>query len=146
MHLADPATEWENRSVLAHEAGRRWNEGSFAIRNDSLYYIMYSANFFGSSNYAVGYATGRSPLGPFTKAAENPILQADVAQGGHITGTGHNMAFRSHQGEWLTVYHGRTLEQPDERVVFISPIEIDPSGRLVIHHSDKLTLKPHYRE
>ena len=146
VHLADPATEWENRSVLAHEAGRRWNEGSFAIRNDSLYYIMYSANFFGSSNYAVGYATGRSPLGPFTKAAENPILQADVAQGGHITGTGHNMAFRSHQGEWLTVFHGRTLEQPDERVVFISPIEIDPSGRLVIHHSDKLTLKPQYRE
>ena len=138
--LADPTTQWENRSVLAHEAGRRWNEGSYTFRHDSTWYIMYSANFFGSSNYAVGYATGPSPLGPFVKAAENPILQADTAQGGQTTGTGHNMAFRSHQGQWLTVYHGRTLRQPDQRVVFIGALALDSEGRLQIHPADTLTL------
>jgi len=143
--LADPTTQWENRSVLAHEAGRRWNEGSYTFRHDSTWYIMYSANFFGSSNYAVGYATGPSPLGPFVKAAENPILQADTAQGGQTTGTGHNMAFRSHQGQWLTVYHGRTLRQPDQRVVFIGALALDSEGRLQIHPADTLTLNTDLR-
>ncbi len=141
VHLSDPATEWESRSVVSHEAGRRWNEGSFTFCHNGVYYIMYSANFFGSANYAVGYATARSPLGPFTKSSGNPILQSDVEQGGTTTGTGHNMAFWSHQGQWLTVYHGRTTRDPNHRVVFISSLGIDDMGRLKINHSDTLLLK-----
>mgnify|MGYP002449193364 CR=1 FL=1 len=50
--------------------------------------MLYSANFFGGKNYAVGYATSQNPLGPFTKAANNPVLQKDTEQGGIVTGTG----------------------------------------------------------
>ena len=53
--------------------------------------MLYSANFFGGKNYAVGYATSQNPLGPFTKAANNPVLQKDTEQGGIVTGTGHCM-------------------------------------------------------
>ena len=49
---------------------------------------MYSANHYKGENYAVGYATADSPLGPFTKAANNPILEKNIDKGGEVTGTG----------------------------------------------------------
>ena len=60
------------------------------------YYMLYSANFFGGKTYAVGYATSQSPLGPFTKAANNPGLQKNTEQGGIVTGTGHCMLIDIH--------------------------------------------------
>lgn len=48
-------------------------EGPFLIRHGNLYYLFYSGNDW-SGNYAMGYATSRSPLGPFTKCACNPVL------------------------------------------------------------------------
>jgi hypothetical protein len=41
---------------------------------------MYSANHFGGQHYAVGYATSSSPLGPFKKAANNPVLQKNTGK------------------------------------------------------------------
>ena len=89
--MDDPQAKWENRSVTTHEVNRRWTEGSYMVKHGNLYYMLYSANFFGGKNYAVGYATSQSPLGPFTKAANNPVLQKNTEQGGIVTGTGHCM-------------------------------------------------------
>jgi beta-xylosidase len=75
LTMDDKQSEWESRSVTSGEVNRRWTEGSFLLKQDSVYYIMYSANYFGGKNYAVGYATSKSPLGPFEKAQNNPILQ-----------------------------------------------------------------------
>ena len=44
--MDDKQAEWESRSVTAKEANRRWTEGSFLIKKDGIYYMMYSANFF----------------------------------------------------------------------------------------------------
>ena len=35
---------------------------------------MYSANFYASEDYALGYAVSESPMGPFVKSETNPIL------------------------------------------------------------------------
>jgi hypothetical protein len=75
VKLNDKQAEWESRSVTSMEVNRRWTEGSFTFKKDGIYYMMYSANHFGGENYAVGYATSGSPLGPFKKANNNPILQ-----------------------------------------------------------------------
>lgn len=132
VQLNDKQAEWESRSVTSNEVNRRWTEGSYLLKQGDTYYMMYSANYFGGQNYAVGYATSQNPLGPFKKAENNPVLQKNVAQGGRVTGTGHNMVFRT--GEQLyCVYHGRTAETGDERVVFIDPMEIQPDGTLVVH-------------
>src|SRR5690606_25524016 len=131
--MDDPQTEWESRSVTSGEVNRRWTEGSFAFEHEGRIYMMYSANFFGGQNYAVGYAVGDDPLGPFIKAENNPVLEKNTAQGGDVTGTGHNMMFRSKDGEKMyTVYHGRTKESGDERVVFIDEMRIDGSGVLTV--------------
>jgi GH43 family beta-xylosidase len=95
--------------------------------------MMYSANFFGGKNYAVGYATASSPLGPFKKAANNPVLQKNTGSGGSVTGTGHNsITYSPDKKEMFCVYHGRTTATGDERVVFIDRMKILGNGALEV--------------
>ena len=130
--LSDVQSEWESRSVTAGEAGRRWTEGSYIFRHGDTYYMMYSANAFYGGNYAVGYATSKSPLGPFTKSNTNPILKENRSEGGNVIGTGHNMALTMPDGNMYTVYHGRMTSNPKERVVLIDKMEIDSAGILSV--------------
>ena len=125
--LLRPEQPWEGRSAAA--TGRRWNEGSFLMKAGDRYLMTYSGNFFGGPDYAVGYAVGQSPLGPFVKAAENPILE----RYGDVTGTGHSCMLHSPEGQLLICYHGRTEKTGQDRVGFISPAEVTPEGRLIIH-------------
>jgi beta-xylosidase len=131
VSMSDAQAEWESRSVTSREVNRRWTEGSYTFRHQDLYYMMYSANHFAGENYAVGYATAQSPLGPYQKAANNPILQKNTGSGGNVTGTGHNsVVFSPDRAEMLCVYHGRTTETGNKRVVFIDRMEISDDGTL----------------
>ena len=124
--LLRPEQEWEGRSAVA--TGRRWNEGSYLLKHDGKYYMTYSGNFFAGPDYAVGYATAAAPLGPYTKAPENPILE----RGARVTGTGHSCMFHTPDGELMICYHGRTEAAGNDRIAFISPAHFDEAGRLVI--------------
>ncbi|MBE5768335.1 MAG: glycoside hydrolase [Clostridiales bacterium] len=125
--LLRPEQPWEGRSAAA--TGRRWNEGSFLLKKGNFYLMTYSGNFFGGPDYAVGYAVATSPLGPYTKAPENPILECY----GDVTGTGHSCMLKTPDGQWLICYHGRTEKTGHDRVGFISPAEISDNGTMVIH-------------
>jgi beta-xylosidase len=93
---------------------------------------MYSANHFGGQHYAIGYATSSSPLGPFKKAANNPVLQKNTDKGGTVSGTGHNSITYSPDGsEMFCVYHGRTSKTGKERVVFIDRMQVQ-NGRITV--------------
>ena len=130
--MDDTQAEWESRSVTAGEANRRWTEGSFLIKREGKYFMMYSANFFGGENYAVGYATADSPLGPYTKSHDNPVLEKNTQNGGTVTGVGHNSITWSRDGSQLyCVYHGRTAATGEERVVFIDKMSIE-DGKLSV--------------
>lgn len=133
VKLDDKQAEWESRSVTSREVNRRWTEGSYIFKHADTYYIMYSANYFGGKNYAVGYATSKSPLGPFQKANNNPVLQKNTDKGGVVTGTGHNSVVFSPNGkEMFCVYHARTTATGDERVVFIDRMKILKDGTLTV--------------
>jgi len=94
---------------------------------------MYSANHYGGQYYAVGYATATNPLGPFTKAENNPVLQENVSKGGKVMGTGHNMVLTMSDGNRYCVYHGRMIDNPNERVVLIDKLNIDEDGILTVN-------------
>lgn len=133
VSMKDKQTEWESRSVTNHEANRRWTEGSSIFRRKGTYYMMYSSNYYLGENYAVGYATSKSPLGPFKKAENNPVLQKNSDKGGTVTGTGHNSVTVSPDGrDMLCVYHGRTKKSGNERVVFIDKMTFNRNGQLVV--------------
>lgn len=132
VRLSDKQAEWESRSVTAREVNRRWTEGSVTFRKDNTYYMMYSANHFGGQHYAIGYATASSPLGPYRKAANNPVLQKNTGKGGAVSGTGHNSIAYSPDGkEMFCVYHGRTAKTGDERVVFIDRMTVK-NGQITV--------------
>ena len=131
--MSDKQAEWESRSVTSGEVNRRWTEGSFAFAHGKQIYMMYSANFFGGKNYAVGYATASNPLGPFAKAPNNPVLQKNTDSGGVVTGTGHNsVVFSKNKKQMFCVYHGRTATTGNDRIVFIDKIKIDKTGLLIV--------------
>ena len=130
--LGDRQAEWESRSVTHKEVGRRWTEGSFLFKDNDTYYIMYSANSYQGAYYAVGYATSKSPLGPFVKADNNPVLQENVSKGGTVMGTGHNMVLTMPDGERYCVYHARLSSNPGERVVMIDKLDITATGHLEV--------------
>lgn len=122
--MTDRQSEWESRSVTCGEANRRWTEGSCLVKRDGIYYMMYSANYYMGENYAIGYAVSDNPLGPFQKSSDNPLIEKNTAEGGDVTGVGHNSVTYSRDGkEIYCVYHGRTKATGSDRIVFISRLE-----------------------
>ncbi|MBQ7661166.1 MAG: glycoside hydrolase family 43 protein [Clostridia bacterium] len=99
--LATPTSPWEVRS-----GDVVWNEGPCVLRQDGRYVLLFTANYYASVHYCVGYAVSDFPLGPYEKAAENPILKGD---GVYTSGTGHCNYLRSPDGsELYMVYHSHS--------------------------------------
>ncbi|MGX5816891.1 glycoside hydrolase family 43 protein [Chitinophaga lutea] len=89
---------WENT------AGAAWPvaEGPTVLKHKDVYYLLYSANDFRNKDYAVGYATARSPKGPWTKFAGNPIISRYTLA---VPGTGHGDVFADEAGNLYYVFH-----------------------------------------
>ena len=64
--LLSPTEPWENARAAVVECG-------YIVRHGDLYYLLYSGGNYNSA-YGMGYATAKSPLGPYTKYEKNPIL------------------------------------------------------------------------
>lgn len=100
--LVTPTQKWEKAST-----NPVWNEGPEILIHNNTYYLSYSANCYADHSYSVGYATSSSPLGPFTKAEENPILTSGTSK--TISGPGHHSFTLSPDGAeiWMA-YHTHT--------------------------------------
>jgi beta-xylosidase len=104
-------------------------EGSFMFVKDGKYYFMWSEGGWTGPNYAVAYAIGSSPLGPFERAGK--ILQQDP---GVATGAGHHSILHAPgSSAWYIVYHRRPLGETDRnhRVVCIDELRFDASGAIL---------------
>jgi len=53
------------------------NEAPEVFLSGDTYYMTYSANETHNGNYGLGLQTAPSPLGPWRKAADNPIMQTE---------------------------------------------------------------------
>ena len=86
-----------------------FREGSFVIKRHGTYYFMWSEDDTRSENYHVAYATGPSPLGPWTK--RGTILSKRPEYG--ILGTGHHSVVNvPGTDDWYLVYHRFALNGP----------------------------------
>ena len=77
-------------------------EGPTVIKLDGVYYLFYSANDYQSIDYAVGYATSTSPMGPWTKNENSPIIHRSIVG---ENGSGHGDIFTDNAGNYYYVYH-----------------------------------------
>jgi beta-xylosidase len=77
-------------------------EGPTVVKMDGTYYMFYSANHFMNIDYAVGYATSPSPVGPWTKHPNSPIIHRSLVG---ENGSGHGDLFMGLDGRYYYVYH-----------------------------------------
>lgn len=161
QRMADPLTPKGERIEVLHPT-EKWEmvsghvtEGPFLLKRKGTYYLTYSGTGADSPNYAIGYATSNSPLGPFKKFAGNPIAhrskgadkvrgqetraqQAESrAQGGEATATpaifgpGHHCVVTSSNGKMWMVYHQKYDDRTNfRRFVALDPIWFDDGGQL----------------
>ncbi len=84
-------------------------EGPFMAKRNGIYYLMWSEGDWTGPDYRVAYATGPSPIGPFTSRGVVLKQDARIARG-----AGHHSLLRiPGTDDWYIVYHRRPLGETD---------------------------------
>ena len=103
-------------------------EGAYMLQKDGKYYFMWSEGGWTGPNYAVAYAVGNSPFGPFERIGTILKQNPNVA-----TGAGHHSVLQApRSGKWYIVYHRRPLGEKDRnsRVVCIDELKFNADGTI----------------
>nr|WP_100444534.1 family 43 glycosylhydrolase [Glycomyces xiaoerkulensis] len=127
--LNDDMTSFDASQVRTYNPPD-YNEGAFVIERDGTYYFMWSEDDTRSEDYRVNYATGSSPLGPWSDPA-GVILAKDLSQG--IKGTGHHSVVRvPGTDEWYIAYHRFAIPDGDgtHREVMIDRLHFEADGSI----------------
>lgn len=79
-----------------------FNEAPFVFKRNGIFYLMWSENDTRSEDYRVAYATGTSPLGPWTN--RGVVLQKRTDLG--VRGPGHHSVVKAPGSDtWYIAYH-----------------------------------------
>ncbi|MDB5076961.1 MAG: glycoside hydrolase, family 43 [Chloroflexi bacterium] len=132
LHAAGPRRELFTLSQpWEHGPSFSTVEGPFMVKHAGIYYLFYSGNDW-QHDYAMGYATAKSPLGPFTKYARNPILHGTDS----VIGPGGGSIFQDTRGRWWLAYHawegGPGYESGGVRNLRIDPVSFH-NGVVSVH-------------
>lgn len=107
-----------------------YNEGPFVFKRNKKYYLMWSEYDTRDPRYSVAYATSDSPMGPFVKAASNPVLKGS----GVVQGAGHHSVVKvPGKDEWYIAYHRFIIPGGNgyNRETCISPMRFDAEGNIL---------------
>lgn len=129
-------SEWVQSIHVSQEWETVWprvNEGPFVLKHGDTYYMTYSANSYESPHYGVGFATASSPLGPWTKYEQNPILQMP----GDLVGVGHSAMFEDKDGNLKIVFHAHhNKDNIHPRAMHIADVSFSDDNPAVMQISD----------
>src|SRR5262249_47937366 len=77
-------------------------EGPSMLAKDGTYFLFYSANWYASEKYAIGYATCTGPAGPCKKmTVAGPLVKSD----GPLLGPGGQEFFTDARGDTWMAFH-----------------------------------------
>jgi len=120
VRLIQPAEPWEKK-------GHPVTEAPWMLKHHGTYYLLYSGSGANTADYAIGYATAKSPVGPFAKFSGNPI----VKRGTGIFGPGHCSITMDRGGNLWMVYHQKTdAVKGWNRIICLDPLWFDEHGIL----------------
>lgn len=103
-------------------------EAPFMFKHAGRYFLTYSNGKTISDTYQVHYASGHSPLGPFTEASNSPILV--TAHERNIVSPGHHAVFRE-RGKAYILYHRHRVpfkEGEAFRQMCVDELVLRPNG------------------
>lgn len=124
-----PDQPWEQHSYTV-------TEGPSVLKHNNKYYLFYSANLYTDANYAMGYAVSDSPMGPWTKMPDSPIISRhniNKANGVEydLEGTGHGDFFTAADGQLYYCFHAHntmTGEDRWDRIAVIAKCDFQADG------------------
>lgn len=121
--ISTPEKSWEMVSGKTI-----WNEGPVVFKENGKYYLLYSANYYKSKDYSVGYAVSDTVLGKYEKPSNGCILKGN---GDTITGSGHCNILRIEDEIYLT-YHSHTVPPNTDkgRSLYIDKLIVSSDGTL----------------
>ncbi len=125
--------QWENTELVDWPVA----EGPTVIKHNKKYYLIYSANDFRNPDYAVGYATSDSPLGPWNKSDESPIIHRGLVG---ESGPGHGDVIMGENDKMHYVLHthfSNTSVHPRKTAVIQLNISENEEGNEFLHAEDE---------
>ena len=90
-------------------------EGSYMLKHNGTYYLLYSTGALHDGSYSVHYAMGNNPFGPFTKPNPNIVIRMNKEK--TTQGPGHNSVFKFID-KYYIVYHQHNQPHEDAQGVF----------------------------
>ena len=114
---------WENPLI----------EAPSLVHDQDTYYLFYSANWWNTNRYSIGYATADHVLGPYTKVTTTgPWFTSDLA----VAGPGGQEWFTDASGRLLMAYHGwqptRIGYPGGARSLRLAPVSFAPGGPVAL--------------
>ncbi len=120
VQLLRPTEAWEKKGLPVTEA-------PWMLKQEGTYYLLYSGSGANTADYAIGYATAKSPVGPFIRYDGNPLVQ----RGPGVFGPGHCSVTKDRAGNLWMVYHQKTdAAKGWTRIICIDPLWFDEKGVL----------------
>ncbi len=120
FEIIRPGQPWERN-------GQPITEAPWMLKHNGTYYLLYSGGGANTLFYAIGYATAKSPLGPFTKFAGNPLMK----EGNGVFGPGHCSVIKTPDGRFWMIYHQKKEASRNwDRIICIDPVWFDDKGVL----------------
>jgi beta-xylosidase len=106
--LSEDGMSVTGKAVELIQCDQQWElplvEGPSMLKYDGRYYLFYSANWWESADYAVGYAISDTIMGNYTKPLEKPLF----VKRGKVMGPGGQEFFTDPNGTLWMAYHGWT--------------------------------------
>ena len=120
VEILRPSEPWEMKQ-------RPITEAPWLLKHKGTYYLLYSGGGPDTEDYAIGYATSKSPVGPFVKYSGNPIMK----KGNGVFGPGHCAVVTTPDGRLWMVYHQkRDSSRGWDRIICIDALWFDDKGVL----------------
>lgn len=112
------------REGLIDEARHGFHEGASMRKRNGIYYLLYTDISRGRAT-CISYATGRSPLGPFTKGG----VIVDNTGCDPETWNNHG-SICEYMGNWYVFYHRSSQGSRFSRRACVEPVAFTPDGAI----------------
>jgi beta-xylosidase len=122
MREIDTSTIQTN--ILTEEE-HHFHEGAYMAKRNGIYYLVYADLSRADMPTCIGYATSKSPFGPYTYGGV--IVDNDHCNPGNWNNHGSIAEFN---GQWYVFYHRSTHGCNKMRKACVEPITFNPDGSI----------------
>ena len=110
---------------LLTEEEHHFHEGGYMIKRKGIYYFIYADIERAGMPTCLGYATSRSPMGPFPY--RGVIIDNDHCDPGNWNNHGSLVEYK---GQWYVFYHRSTHDSKMMRKICVEPIHFNEDGSI----------------